>query len=250
MLWQIVFGILGGLCFLYYAVICLATRRWNSTFSRFWVLSGALFSLIACAVRSFLAQTVICALISVLFLVFSATEFLIIRQIFRKEQGHFRWMIVLGAHVQGTKVTDSLARRLDRVISYTHDDPDVRIIVSGGQGEGEAVSEAEAMKRYLTDRGIAKARIFMEDKSKTTQENLRFSLKYLTKQEQNEPVGIVSNNFHLYRACCYAKLEGLRNPEPVCASCQPALFINYMVREVFAVWKMWQKILTKRESMI
>jgi len=66
---------------------------------------------------------------------------------------------------------------------------------------------------------------------------LKFSKRYMNCKEAD--VGIVSNNFHLYRACAYARRLGYGHPYPLAASCHPALLVNYMVRECFAVWKMW-----------
>ena len=60
-------------------------------------------------------------------------------------------------------------------------------------------------------------------------------------ENADTPVGIVSNNFHVYRGCRYAKYAGFKNPFPIAASCHPLLFPNYFVRECFAVWKLWVK---------
>ena len=60
-------------------------------------------------------------------------------------------------------------------------------------------------------------------------------------EDVDTPVGIVSNNFHVYRGCRYAKYAGFKNPFPIAASCHPLLFPNYFVRECFAVWKLWLK---------
>lgn len=139
--------------------------------------------------------------------------------------------------MRGTKITDSLRRRLEAALCFGEKHLEAKIIVSGGQGKGEDIAEARAMAEYLCSHGIAKNRIMVEDQSRTTQENLRFSAQFLDKEK--DIVGIVSNNFHLYRACSYARRQGYRNACPVAASCHPVLFVNYMVREVFAVWKLW-----------
>ena len=93
------------------------------------------------------------------------------------------------------------------------------------------------MGEYLAEHGIEEDRIFREDRSRTTKENLEFSRAYI--EDPGAWVGIVSNNFHLYRAVCYAKRQGYLRPCPVAADCHPLLFPNYLVREFFAVWKMW-----------
>ena len=109
----------------------------------------------------------------------------------------------------------------------------------GGQGKGEEVTEAYAMAQYLENAGIDSGRIVQEDASVNTLENLKFSGKLI--EDADTPVGIVSNNFHVYRGCRYAKHAGFKNPFPIAASCHPLLFPNYFVRECFAVWKLWLK---------
>ena len=108
-----------------------------------------------------------------------------------------------------------------------------------GQGKDEEVTEAYAMARYLECEGIDRRRIVQEDVSVNTLENLKFSRNLIA--DVDTPVGIVSNNFHVYRGCVYAKRAGFKEPFPIPASCHPLLFPNYFVRECFAVWKLWLK---------
>ena len=171
------------------------------------------------------------------FLVFFVTEGRIIIGMIGRKSAQCSWIIILGAQVHGRVITDSLFRRLEKAIDYLEMHPKTKVIVSGGQGKGEDISEAKAMEEYLLARGIKKERIFLEAESKTTQENLKFSARYI--ETHKDHVGIVSNNFHLYRACQYARNQGYSNPYPIAAGCHPVLFVNYMVREFFAVWKMW-----------
>lgn len=156
---------------------------------------------------------------------------------FPRKQVSCDYLIVLGAQVRGRKITDSLLRRLKKAQTYLSVHKETKVIVSGGQGKGEAITEAEAMADYLQNQGIEKMRIYLEDRSRTTQQNLEFSETFFDKEKHC--VGIVSNNFHLYRACQIAKRLGYRRIEPVAASCHPLLFVNYMIREVLAVWKLW-----------
>lgn len=139
--------------------------------------------------------------------------------------------------MNGRKITDSLDRRLRTASKYLKEHPHTVVIVSGGMGKGEEITEASAMADYLLKEGIEKRRIILEDRSRTTKENLKFSSAYI--EDLGADIGIVSNNFHMYRACRYAKRLGYQHPHPVSASCHPLLLINYMVREFFAVWKMY-----------
>ena len=109
-------------------------------------------------------------------------------------------MIVLGCAVRGERVSLTLARRLDAALSYLEQNPEACVVVSGGQGAGEHISEAEAMHRYLTERGIAESRILLEDKSMSTLENFRFSKALI-----DEAIGpdaklvFVTTRFHVFR---------------------------------------------------
>lgn len=237
MLWQIIFCAAGVLCLGYYFLIAGTLRKWNSTFSSFWLAAG-IFLLLG----SFVAERLGCmGIFGILLLVFVLavllTCLLIGSGMRRSEKEPCRYLIVLGAQVSGRRITDSLKRRLDRAKEYLVQNEETLVIVSGGRGKGEDLSEAEAMASYLMENGIAKERISQEDQSRTTKENLLFSAAFM--KESGCPVGIVSNNFHLYRALQYAKAAGYSNVCPIAAGCNPVLFVNYMVRECFAIWKMW-----------
>lgn len=170
-------------------------------------------------------------------LIFVIVEIRIVCYMCARYGRNLPYIIVLGAHVEGTRITDSLARRLECAYTYLTENQETRVIVSGGQGRGEEITEAEAMAVYLTQRGIASNRIISEDRSVNTHENLLFSGRLM------EPfpscVGIVSNNFHMYRACQYAYKLGYRNVSRLPADCHLLLLPNYAVREFFAVIKLW-----------
>ncbi|MEF9840800.1 MAG: YdcF family protein, partial [Lachnospiraceae bacterium] len=106
-------------------------------------------------------------------------------------------------------------------------------VVSGGRGKGEDITEALAMQNYLVACGIHESRILLEDASTNTKENLDFSSQFL--KLKKDKIGIVSNNFHMYRALALAKKQGYKHVYGIAASCKPIIFPNYMVREFFAV---------------
>ena len=91
------------------------------------------------------------------------------------EAGDYDALIVLGAAVHGDRVTWVLSNRLDTALAYAQEHPNTVLVVSGGKGDGETVTEASAMKGYLMDRGLEEGRILLEDKAKSTEENFRFS---------------------------------------------------------------------------
>ncbi len=75
------------------------------------------------------------------------------------------YIIVLGAHVAGTRLSKALLERTRRALRYLEENPETRAVLSGGQGQGEQISEAEAMYRYLTEHGIDGSRLILEDTS-------------------------------------------------------------------------------------
>ena len=149
------------------------------------------------------------------------------------------YLIVLGAGVHGETPSLSLVNRLDAALAYLSDHPDCRAIVSGGQGGGENITEAEAMYRYLTARGIDPSRLIQEPQATTTRENLLFSLDILRDlgvNVQNVSLAVVSSEYHLYRASLLASSLGLDVDTLPGRTTLPLLKVNYFIREAFALW--------------
>lgn len=147
------------------------------------------------------------------------------------------YIIVLGAGVNGTTPSLSLQWRIDAAYEYLTAHPDTRCIVSGGQGENEDISEAQCMYDHLTAKGIEGSRIWLEDKSTSTRENIRFSLDLVQEKTGTRPktAGILSSEYHLYRAGMFARQQGL-DAVGIPASTQwPLLFLSYYIREICAV---------------
>lgn len=113
-------------------------------------------------------------------------------------------VIVLGCKVNGETPSRMLTRRLDGAYEFLNKNKDVICIVSGGKGDDEKISEALAMKRFLTEKGINSDRIIMEDKSTNTYENIKFSSDILKEYDITD-VAIVTDGFHQYRARHIAK---------------------------------------------
>lgn len=168
---------------------------------------------------------------------FIAVEVLIISAMISRYDRKTDCIIVLGAQVKGTKITDSLKRRLDRAVCYLRKFPEAKVIVSGGRGPGEDITEADAMGDYLISCGIAQGRIVREKHSASTKENLRYSRRYT--DPEHDSVGIVTNGFHMYRALLIAAQEGYKNVYKIPASSNPVFQINYLTREFFAVISVW-----------
>ena len=237
---------LGILCILYYCFISWHTKKLNSTFSWFWILL-ALWSVVL-AVLTDLAPDwmdyVILGFNVLCMTVFVFVEVLIMCGMVSLQQKNLDYLIVLGAQIRGRVITGTLKRRLDKALTYLKKNEETLCIVSGGQGRGEAVSEAQAMAEYLIANGIAEERVILENQSKSTYENLTNCLEIIDEPEKDK-VGIVTNNFHIYRATKYAQMVGYKKVYSIVASCDMILFLNYMVREFFAVLKMFKKYKNK-----
>ena len=119
-------------------------------------------------------------------------------------------LIVLGAAVHGDRVTWVLSNRLDTAYDYAVGHPDALLVVSGGQGDGESVTEASAMAGYLTRRGIDPSRILLEDKAESTAENFAFSKAIIDERlGPDASIGFVTTRFHVFRASRVAQKGGI-----------------------------------------
>lgn len=226
---------MGILSILYYLLIVIHTHNWKATFARFWAFFGVLQFVVGFGVERMAKWLYLPFQIgfTVAFLVFLAVEILILSGMLPSSVDDFFTIIILGACVKGKRITGSLRKRLDKGAEYLLAHENTKVIVSGGQGKGEDVTEAFAMKNYLLDKGIDGKRIIMEEKSHSTEENLKYSLQYIT--DTKEKVGIVTNNFHVYRGIKLAKRVGYKDVNGIPAGSDPVLFLNYLVREFFAV---------------
>jgi uncharacterized SAM-binding protein YcdF (DUF218 family) len=112
-------------------------------------------------------------------------------------------IVILGCRVRGTRPSTFLETRLEEGLRLYREGYGKYIIVSGGQGPGEDISEAEAMRKYLLERGVDDADILVEDKSTTTMENLSYSKKKMDARGLKNAI-IVSNKYHLKRASMMA----------------------------------------------
>ena len=150
------------------------------------------------------------------------------------------YVIVLGAAVYGASPSITLTHRSERAMAHLQANPAAVAVVSGGRGEGEDISEAECMRRYLTAGGVAEERIWLEDKSTSTLENLTFS-RTVIEEHGGDPsrVAIVSSPYHLYRARRMAAALGM-DADGLPGSDGYAVYMAGMyIREALAVWKLW-----------
>lgn len=108
------------------------------------------------------------------------------------------YVIVLGAGVNGSRPSEILQRRIDAAFVYLEANPDAKVIGTGGQGIGEAVSEGKCIANELQAMGISADRILYEEKSTTTVENMKFALEVMP--DRPHRIAVVSNGFHISRS--------------------------------------------------
>ena len=116
-------------------------------------------------------------------------------------QGDPQVMLIFGYKLDGEDMPSLLKSRLDSALGYLAEHPDMTVIVSGGKGDGESMSEAQRMYDYLTEQGVDGSQIIVEDKASTTAENIGFSLDLIKQNDIDISGGVllVSNEFHLAR---------------------------------------------------
>lgn len=147
-------------------------------------------------------------------------------------------VVVLGCGVRGTEPSQMLRLRLDAAEEYLKEHPEAKAVLSGGQGPGEDITEALCMQNELIERGIDAERLYMEDRSTNTRENIAFSAQIIKENNLSENLAVVSNNFHLYRASLSVKQEGM-NFGAVPAFTPYPLLLTYVLREYLGIAAQW-----------
>lgn len=149
----------------------------------------------------------------------------------------YDYIVVLGAGLWGESLSLILEKRLEKAVELSSMMPEAKIIVSGGQGKDELISEAEAMRRYLVEHHIDDSRIISEDKSRSTSENFDFTKIILEEISDGEvSVLVITSDFHLFRAKRLAHkkemvVDGVASETPM------SVYLNYLAREYLAVLK-------------
>ena len=145
-------------------------------------------------------------------------------------------LIVLGCQVRGDTPSRMLHDRITAARDYLNEHPNAVAVLSGGQGQDENISEARCMYRELTKQGIAADRLYLEETSKNTDENIGNSLKIIQNQGLSQQVAVATSDFHQKRAAMICRRYGL-DAGAVNAPTQAYLVPVYYTREVFAVVK-------------
>ncbi len=238
--WPLLFGAVGVACLIYCAAI--ATAAFGTFFFLIWGVMGAFCLLVAAllaservkrAVPGWLKRTA-AGLFVLGTLIFCGVEGMILTRFGAKAQPGADYCIVLGAQWKAWGPSDVLKRRLDRALEYLEANPETVAVVCGGQGANEPMAEADGMRQYLMDAGIAGERILTENRSTNTRENLEFAAELLDKE--NSRVVVVTNNFHVFRAVGIAKKQGY-HAEGLAAGAVAWMVPNNLLREFLGVLK-------------
>lgn len=149
------------------------------------------------------------------------------------------YIIILGCRIRkdGT-LTPILKSRVDRAINYSKmqyaaTGKDIIFIPSGGKGNDEVISEGEAINNYLLEQGINKNSIIVENKSKNTYENIKFSYRLISKKNKSANIAFSTTNFHVLRAGLIATEQGIKI-EGIGAKTKAYFSINAFIREFIA----------------
>ncbi|WP_438572513.1 YdcF family protein [Clostridium sp.] len=152
------------------------------------------------------------------------------------------YMIILGASVKGSTPSITLKGRLDAALDYLEDtNDDLYIVVSGGQGNGENISEASAMRNYLIQNGVREDKIIIEDKSTSTFENFSYSKEKIENHSSIQieylNIKVITTDFHTFRSSIIAKRNNYKNVTFYSSKSLPQFMPTYYTREFFALVK-------------
>ena len=263
MMW--VAGIGAAVCLAYYGVI-VCYSGFSTSFAWIWPLASA-FLLVLTAGRldgrhhptqvplwlPVSAVTFVGASVVIL----CAVEILVFLGAASSDVPNLDYVIVLGAKVEEGRISSSLKKRLDKAIEYSQRNPDTILILSGGQGKDEPASEAQMMYEYLRYNGVPERQLVMEDKSGSTAENIMYCKEiidrleaekdreksrrdptppgpYMEAEDKPIQIGVLTSNFHVFRATGIARRCGLEGVCGIGAASDRILFLHLCVRECAA----------------
>lgn len=237
---EILCMILGTACMLYFIAILFFVGH-GTNFFMIWGIMGVCLILWAKRGNRLLEKMskwlkrLLIILVTTGAALFIAVEGMIVSGFFCKGKDNLDYIIVLGAQLKENGPSYVLQMRLDAAYEYLENNPGTKVIVSGGQGSDEPDTEAQGMLVYLVERGISQDRIIPEAASANTDENIRFSGRFI--HLETDSVGIVTSNFHVFRAVHLAKATGYEEVYGIPAKSYPGLLMNNMLREFFGIIK-------------
>jgi uncharacterized SAM-binding protein YcdF (DUF218 family) len=265
----LIFGLIAVFCVLYYAVIIFYSG-FATSLSFVWLVFAAVCILLPLGWEAYGRHkdkvplwipvsviTMCCTGI----LVFLVVEILVFTGVAARDTSNLDYVIVLGARVKETGISKSLKERLDKAIEYADDNPSAILVLSGGQGADEPVSEAAAMRDYLVFNGVKEEQLLLESRSTSTVENIAYSRIAIEEDQaerkarrQDQPVfmepgtfeevpdkpvkiGVLTSDFHVFRALQIGKKWGIPDIYGISCKSDPVLFVHFCIRECAAILK-------------
>ena len=166
-----------------------------------------------------------------LFIVLYALLILIGAISFNTEKADY--LILLGCGLEKDNESLTMLRRVNRAVEYLNNNPDTKVIVSGGYTTNSEVSEASVMKRLLLEKNIVENRIIVEDRATNTIENIKYSYEFI---EKNSKVVICSNEYHVFRAKVIASILGYKCKSISCISDISEFIKHIFIEEVALIY--------------
>lgn len=163
-------------------------------------------------------------------------------KVFNQQPKYAKAIIVLGSGIRNGQPSPALKNRLDKAAMLSRELPDIPIIVSGGLGLGRVQTEAEVMAHYLQQtQHIPMSQIHLENQSTSTELNLKNSEPILQQMgiSTQQPIAIVTNDFHILRSYAIAKKQGYQHPIMIASPTPPSIRFNTWLREYFAFISGW-----------
>lgn len=144
--------------------------------------------------------------------------------------------VVLGAQVKPWGPSAVLSGRISGAQRYLEEQSGADAVLSGGQGSDEPMSEAQCMYETLNKNGIDKNRLFLEDKSTNTTENIKYSMQVVKENNLNPDLAIATDFYHQLRVRIIMHQLGIEENVGAVNSDTSILYLPvFTVREWFAL---------------
>lgn len=231
----IVYLVFGAACVAYYFVIGFYSR-FGLSIQWIWLALGAMLIAAGLLTRAGLPRWLryawrglVCAGLAMVL----GLECLVVSGMSATAPPGLDYLVVLGAMVYDDGPSPALTRRVNAVMACLDEHPDAIIIASGGQGKNEPISEAQCIKDELVKRGVDPGRILLEERSSDTRENIAFSKALMDRTDA--AVGIVTNNYHVWRAMRLCRRAGLTDAHGIASEYTGPTLFHYMIREAVSI---------------
>lgn len=196
-----------GIIILFYYYVVGFINGFNTSFVWLWLILGLFYS-VTFLYRKNRFYKIIKYLSLIIFIVIMIFEFNLIYNMRDNDIKNLDYILILGASVKGNMPSDALNARISRAYEYLKENENTVVIATGGIGKGENISEGEVIANELIKMGVDKNRIITENKSTTTVENIKNSISFIN---FNSDVGIVSSDYHIFRAKEICRSLGIKN---------------------------------------